>query len=90
MGTAREGRDGDDPMICKYPECRRKAEHTWALVDLCEPHHKALRAETRDYYKPFSGGIPHKKRLIYLRIADQIPWSTKVQMKKKKVGGKNG
>lgn len=69
-------------MICKYPECRRKAEHTWALVDLCEPHHKALRAETRAFYRTLGGGVSYRKRVIFHKIADQTPWKKSVEIKK--------
>lgn len=59
---------------CKYPQCRKRSEKTWALVPLCDDHHEIIKKETADYYKSYSGFRYHH-RVEYLKIAKIIPWS---------------
>lgn len=70
-------------MKCKYPNCKKKSTHTWALVDLCEEHYETIKTETETFYQPNSlgksGRPPNKDELInrphYLQISHLIPWS---------------
>ncbi|MDT0163842.1 hypothetical protein [Bacillus sp. AG4(2022)] len=61
---------------CRYPGCHAKAEQTWALVNLCEEHHRMIKKETTAFYKPMSSTL-YDYRYHYLRISHLIPWSRK-------------
>ncbi|MEK4351291.1 hypothetical protein ACFWMP_14175 [Paenibacillus sp. NPDC058367] len=60
--------------ICAIPNCKAVADHTWALVSVCELHQEEIRAEALKYYKK---RITYQGREIYLQIAPLIPWSNK-------------
>lgn len=57
---------------CKYPDCRKPAAATWALVPLCGDHREAIRAEAEAYYR---GRLEYAERSDYLAISRMIPWS---------------
>lgn len=69
---------------CKYTNCKLKATKTWALVPLCEDHHKLISDETGSlngggYYgnKIFDRTkvTTDDERVHYGQIAHLIPWS---------------
>lgn len=66
--------------VCEYPQCAKTATKTWALVDLCDLHHKWIKEETDKYYNGKSSErIKEDERVAYRVIAHKIPWS-KVNM----------
>lgn len=61
-------------MVCMYPECRKVAKKTWALVPLCESHHEEIRKETKRYYVG-TQQMKYTDRVEFLKIAKLISWS---------------
>lgn len=59
-------------MQCRFPDCKQKADHSWATVPVCRQHYLELWREARNYYK----GLVMKRRL-YREIREYTPWGRK-------------
>jgi hypothetical protein len=57
--------------MAKCRICDRGAFGTFALIPLCEEHHRAVFKETHRYYQD---KISRSERLLYNRISKYIPW----------------
>jgi len=66
-------------VYCKYPNCRKAACKTYAMVDLCEAHHEKIETETHRFYeRGMRNGLQADEitsRRYYYRIAPLIKWS---------------
>lgn len=60
--------------FCTIPNCKAEADHTWALVPVCQLHYEEIMDEALKYYRK---RYTYQDRKIYLQIAPLIPWSNK-------------
>jgi hypothetical protein len=61
---------------CQFPGCRKNANKSWALVDLCKEHHDEIKEETLQYYGQKQGTfhLSYDGRQYFSQIAHLIPW----------------
>lgn len=67
--------------MCEYPDCQEVAGKTFALVHLCQDHHKEITDETRLFYER---RIAKDERAHYHKIQHLTPWKSKQKRVKEK------
>lgn len=63
--------------ICTMPECKDRADSTFALIPICEMHKESIMLEALDYYGKHPNSAEKNLRPLYRKIDSLIPWSRK-------------